>query len=72
MTAPRDYFLTAQEVADEQRLSVETMYTWRARSLKGDPVGPKSSKRGRRVVYRRSDVDAWVAAMESETAAGAA
>ncbi|TGD88559.1 DNA-binding protein [Mycolicibacterium sp. CH28] len=34
-----------------------TWYHWRATGK-----GPKSARLGRRVVYRRSDVDAWVEA----------
>lgn len=61
-----DYYMTAQEVADEQRLSVETLYHWRKAG-----TGPRSTKRGsRRIVYKRSDVDAWVTAQEQASARG--
>lgn len=65
MTAPADYFMTVEELAAEQRLAEGTLYSWRARGF-----GPKSTKRGRRIVYRRSDVLAWLEANEAETARG--
>lgn len=60
-----DYYMTAQEVAKEQRVSVECLYAWRKQN-----IGPLSTKRGKRILYRRSDVDAWVAEQERLTARG--
>ena len=57
--------LTVQELATELRLAESTFYTWRRRGL-----GPKSFKLGRRVVYRLSDVEAWLEAQELATSRG--
>lgn len=46
-----------EEVASEYGIAVATLRWWRAR---GRGEGPKSGRLGRRVVYRRSDVEAWV------------
>ncbi len=51
-----DDLLTIDEVSDITRVPVSTLYWYRATG-----EGPKSAKLGRRVVYRRSDVCAWVA-----------
>ena len=51
------YLLTQQEAADETRLSGRTLERHR---LAG--TGPKFVRLGRRVVYRREDVEAWIAA----------
>jgi len=50
--------LTIEEVAELTRLPVATLRWYRAMG----EGGPKSGKLGRRVVYRRADVEAWVAA----------
>src|SRR5690349_12803443 len=50
------YLLTQQEAADETRLSERTLERHR---LTG--TGPKFVRLGRRVLYRREDVEAWVA-----------
>jgi predicted DNA-binding transcriptional regulator AlpA len=49
--------LYTEEVAALTRKSVATI-----RWLKATGRGPKCGKLGRRVVYRRSDVEAWIAA----------
>lgn len=49
--------LRIEEVSDQTGVPVETLRYWRKRD-KGE--GPKSAKLGRRVVYRESDVEAWV------------
>jgi excisionase family DNA binding protein len=49
--------MTTEEVADYTRLSVETLRYFRQRE-----EGPAWVKLGRRVFYRRSDVDAWIEA----------
>lgn len=57
--------MTMAEVAARTRIPVNTLKYYRAR---GD-IGPKSFKLGgRRVMYRRADVDAWV----EQQASGAA
>jgi len=48
--------LTIEEVSEATRLPVNTLYHYRATGQ-----GPKSGKLGRRVVYRRSDLEAWIA-----------
>lgn len=59
-----DYMLT-NEVAKERRIPVETLRYWRA-----NDEGPRSFKIGRRVVYRRSEIDAWFAQQEAATSRG--
>lgn len=49
-----DYMLI-HEVADLVRIPVATLYQWR---VTGD--GPSARKLGRRLVYRRDEVVAWV------------
>lgn len=49
--------LTAQDVATVTGLSVHTLSWWR---FNGGP-GPKHLKLGRRVFYRRTDVEQWLA-----------
>lgn len=60
--------MTTQEVAAEVRLSPATLRWFRHQGH----GGPKSFKLGRRVMYRRADVEAWVAkayaAAEKESA----
>jgi predicted DNA-binding transcriptional regulator AlpA len=64
-------FLTQAEAADLLRLSTRTLERYRVEGL-----GPKFAKLGRRVVYRRSEIDAWANARTfastSEVAAAAA
>lgn len=50
-----DPLLTIDEVAAELRQQTSTLYGWRARK-----VGPKAFKVGRRLLYRRSQLDAWL------------
>ena len=47
--------MTTAEVANYTRLSVETLRYFRQRD-----EGPPFAKLGRRVMYRRRDVDAWI------------
>lgn len=56
--------MTTAEVAQLLRTSSETVRYWRHVGK-----GPQWVKTGRRVVYRRADVEAWVAA---QTRGGAA
>ncbi len=46
-----------EEVSEETGVPVNTLRYWRQRN-KGE--GPKSARLGRRVAYRRVDVDAWI------------
>lgn len=50
-----DRLLTTQEVAEITRLAPETLRYWRWKGL-----GPKSFRLGSRVVYRETDVIAWI------------
>src|SRR3954454_13736048 len=49
--------LTITEAADLLRAPVATLRYWRHRN-----IGPHSFRLGRRVLYRRDDLDAWVEA----------
>lgn len=49
-------YMTTQEVADLLRTSPETVRYWRHKGK-----GPKSFKVGRRVLYAREDIDAFIA-----------
>ena len=51
-----DKLLTMAEVAKMTRLPEATLRWYRQEGTKG----PKSAKLGRRVVYRESDVLAWI------------
>lgn len=60
-----DTLLTAVEVADVLGVSTQTLAYWRSRR-----EGPRSFKMGPRSVrYRRSDLDAWLQANYTLTAA---
>lgn len=61
----RDELLTTAEVAREYRFAVGTLRYWRHIGY-----GPASFARGRRIVYRRSDVDAWISEQERLTRRG--
>jgi excisionase family DNA binding protein len=54
----REYaeLLTVAEVAEMTRLSVGTLRWWRSVGA----GGPPSIKLGRRVMYRRADVEKWM------------
>lgn len=52
--------MTTQEVADMLRTPVETVRYWRHVKK-----GPPSFKVGRKVLYERSDVEAFVAAAKA-------
>lgn len=55
--------LTIEEVAGATRLPINTLYHYRATGQ-----GPKSAKIGRRVMYRRVDVETWIADAFNEVA----
>jgi predicted DNA-binding transcriptional regulator AlpA len=50
-----DKLLTIEEVSEMTRIPIATLRYYRATGQ-----GPKSARLGRRVVYRRSDVEAWI------------
>lgn len=54
--AGADPIMLAQDVEAYLRRPESTLRHWRVQG-----VGPKWFKLGRRVAYRRSDVDAWLA-----------
>lgn len=61
MTAPRlfsdeDALMLPSEVAEQLRISESTLGTWRH-----EGKGPAAQKLGRKVVYRKSSVLAWLA-----------
>lgn len=48
--------LTIEEAASELNVSVATLRYWRVNGR-----GPRSARLGRRVMYRQSDLEQWVA-----------
>ena len=60
-------YLTTEEVAAQLRTTPETVRYWRHIRK-----GPKSFKVGRRVLYAREDVDAFVAEARAVGGVGAA
>jgi predicted DNA-binding transcriptional regulator AlpA len=60
-----DEILSASEVAEILGNSVITMYTMRHRG-----IGPAGWRRGNRLAYRRSDVDAFLAREREATLRG--
>jgi excisionase family DNA binding protein len=47
--------MTSTEASEYLRISEDTLRTWRS-----DGRGPKYSKLGSQVRYKRSDLDAWI------------
>ncbi len=64
MTEARDEFLRPRDIEAEYRICVSTLQTWRANGVgpAWQPVGP------RRVAYRRSAVEAWLAEQSARVA----
>jgi hypothetical protein len=60
----RGPWMTIEDVANELGVPVPTLRYWRAQKSSASTVepGPPSSKIGRRVFYRRADVEAWASA----------
>lgn len=59
-----DRLLTKAEVSTKVRRPIATLNFWRTRG-----IGPRSALIGGRVLYRESDVDAWIASeIEADTA----
>ncbi len=56
-----DEYLTTSEVAELLRIPAETWRYWRAIHY-----GPKSFKVGRRVLYAKTDLEAFIAEARSE------
>ena len=55
--------LTLAEAADRLRTPVATLRYWRHLG-----IGPDSFRLGRRVVYRREDIDRWITAQHDSQA----
>jgi len=51
-------YLQLEEVSQATGIPINTLRFWRAQGR----GGPQSAKFGRRVVYRASDLDAWIEA----------
>jgi predicted DNA-binding transcriptional regulator AlpA len=49
-----DDILTAEDVCDQYRMHPNTLYRWRSVGR-----GPQAYRIGRRLLYRRADVEAW-------------
>jgi excisionase family DNA binding protein len=64
---PRVEYLTTDEVATWVRSPAETVRYWHAVGR-----GPRSVKVGRRRLYRRADVEAWLDAQYDSQGPGAA
>ncbi|MFD6134582.1 helix-turn-helix transcriptional regulator [Isoptericola sp. NPDC060257] len=47
--------MRTEDVSRETGIAAATLRFWRFQG-----TGPRSAKLGRRVVYRRSDVEAWI------------
>lgn len=56
--------LTPEELAAHLKIPVSTIYAWRYKGR-----GPKGSKVGRHVRYKRADVEAWLEANADRPAA---
>jgi hypothetical protein len=54
-------YMTTEEVAALTRRSIDTVRWWRTTRK-----GPQGFKVGRRVLYRRTEVLAWIAAQEHD------
>jgi len=50
-----DEWLKPQELADELRLPVQTLYMWRTKG-----AGPRAHRIGRHLRYRRRDIESWL------------
>ena len=63
LEAPRPTtLLTAADLAREFHVTLSTVRSWRLKGLEGKPgYGPVGFTVGRRVLYRRSDVDSCIA-----------
>jgi predicted DNA-binding transcriptional regulator AlpA len=64
MTHPDTDLLTIAEAAALTRAPVATLRYWRHLG-----TGPRSFRLGRRVVYRRTDIDTWITDQFNATSA---
>ncbi|CAN5445817.1 hypothetical protein BH10ACT8_BH10ACT8_29550 [soil metagenome] len=67
MPTPQHDLLTIDEAADLLRAPVATLRYWRHLG-----TGPRSFRLGRRVVYRASELQAWIDNQHDAEGAGAA
>ncbi len=58
---PPDQLLTAKDAAHYINVNLQTLYSWRHRG-----AGPRALKAGRKLRYRRRDIDAWLEEGASE------
>jgi predicted DNA-binding transcriptional regulator AlpA len=65
-TAGKSAFLTQPEVAEMLHHSTTATLRW----WRHQDCGPRSIKVGKRVLYRVSDIESWLASQEAETARG--
>ncbi|MEV6256931.1 helix-turn-helix domain-containing protein [Nocardia sp. NPDC051911] len=61
----RNDWLTTAELAQEYKLNIGTLRYWRHIGY-----GPASFALGRKIFYRRTDVQAWIAEQEHQTRRG--
>ena len=65
--------LSIEEVSERTTVPVGTLRYWRHLSTAEKPVGPRSANLGgRRVVYKETEVDAWIEAQFSQRDGGSA
>lgn len=64
----RERLLRVEEVAEWTGVSANTLRYWRALAQGQKPqfIGPPSARFGKRIVYRESDVQAWIDAKFAE------
>jgi len=65
--ANSDPLLTTEDLAEYVHVPVATVYQWNYRK-----TGPAAIRVGRHLRFRKSTVDAWLAANTADTGAGAA
>jgi excisionase family DNA binding protein len=58
-------YMTTEELADHARTTKATVRGWRHRG-----TGPKGTRVGKRVLYRREAVEAWLKARENADVIG--
>jgi predicted DNA-binding transcriptional regulator AlpA len=58
----RDEPLSVEDVSAMTGIAKSTLYTWRGRGY-----GPRSVRFGGRVIYLRSEVEAWIAKQQATT-----
>lgn len=55
-------WLGPTDLADEFKVPVRTIYTWRSQG-----TGPKAARFGKHLRYRRRDVEEWIANQYEDT-----